>query len=134
MYRLTWILFAFLSLVLSALAIPVPVPQGIVSPEKHKRTTHSGRGTWYYPGLGNCGGTNNQNQFVVAIAKSFYDQTNGSNCYKNVQITHNGQTVSAQIVDSCQSCGPNDLDMSPATFKALAPLSVGVIPISWTIS
>lgn len=94
MYKLTWILVAFFTLTLSALAAPVPEEfQGL-----EKRTTHSGRvrvlisfnrswcrpshlqGTWYYTGLGNCGWTNSNSQLVVAMPQSLYDENNGSNC------------------------------------------------------
>ncbi|KAH9979993.1 riboflavin aldehyde-forming enzyme [Lactifluus volemus] len=131
MYKLTWILFAFFSLVLPVLSAPTPVPAPEELHELEKRVTHTGRGTWYYPGLGNCGGTNGSNDLVVAMAKTFYDQNNGKNCGQQVQITSNGKTVEATMVDSCPGCGSNDLDMSPAVFKELAPLSLGVIDITW---
>ncbi|KAI0301168.1 RlpA-like double-psi beta-barrel-protein domain-containing protein-containing protein [Multifurca ochricompacta] len=129
MYKLTWILFALFALILPILAAPVPVPEE--DSELEKRVTHSGRGTWYYPGLGNCGGTNNQDQLVVAMPKSMYDRNGGSNCWQWIQIHSGGKSVRAQMVDSCPGCGPSDLDMSPATFQALASLDVGVINIQW---
>ncbi|KAI0250951.1 expansin family protein [Lactifluus subvellereus] len=131
MYKLTWILFAFFSLILPVLSAPVPAPEEFA--ELQKRITHTGRarGTWYYPGLGNCGGTNSASDFVVAMPKSLYDQNGGRNCGHMVQISYQGKTVEAKMVDSCPSCGPNDLDMSPPTFKSLAPLSVGVITVQW---
>lgn len=36
-----------------------------------------------------------------------------------------GRTIEATVVDSCQACGPQDVDLSPSAFTALAPLSVG---------
>jgi hypothetical protein len=70
---------------------------------------------------------------------------------QTVHISYGGKTVTAEMVDSCPGCGGNDLgkyriveytsciglmgflltDMSEATFKSLAPLSVGVIQIEW---
>ena len=69
---------------------------------------------------------------------------------QTVQITSNGKTADAQIVDTCPGCGPNDLgecdtidglagwiyrlfpaDMSPALFQHFASLDVGVISIDW---
>lgn len=68
-----------------------------------------------------------------------------------VEISYQGKTVEAEMVDSCPGCGGNDLgkyrvfeytsciglmgflltDMSEATFQHFAPLSVGVIEIEW---
>jgi hypothetical protein len=127
MYKLTWILVAFFTFTLSALAAPVPEE----FQDLEKRITHTGRGTWYYTGLGNCGWTNTNNQLVVAMPQSLYDENNGSNCGQMVHISYGGISVTAQMVDSCPGCGPNDLDMSEATFQSLAPLSVGVIEIEW---
>ncbi|KAH9988526.1 RlpA-like double-psi beta-barrel-protein domain-containing protein-containing protein [Russula vinacea] len=125
MYKLTFILFTFFSLVLPILAVPTPVPENFDGLEK--RTV--GKGTWYYPGLGNCGETNSASELVVAISSQIYD--NGAHCLKQVQISYGGQSVNAIIVDSCPTCGQDDLDMSPATFKKLAPLSQGDIEINW---
>jgi len=130
MYKLTWMLFALLFLILPVLTVPVPIPEEIE--ELEKRNTHSGRGTWYYPGLGSCGGTNNNNQLVVAVSEQF-PGAGGADCWKHVQINAGGKSVTAQIVDSCPGCGPNDLDMSPATFEHLAPLSRGVVGIQWHV-
>lgn len=37
-----------------------------------------------------------------------------------------GKSVVVTVEDECQSCADSDLDMSPAAFSKLAPLSVGV--------
>jgi len=128
MYKLTMILFALFSLVLPILAVPVPASNAIDGMEK--RGTNTGKGTWYYPGLGSCGGTNNQGQSVVAVSHDI--ASDGAHCGKNVRITYNGKSTSAQVVDTCESCGPSDLDLSPDTFEKLAPLSQGVMsPMTW---
>lgn len=60
---------------------------------------------------------------------------NGGNCGQSVRITNtaNGKKVYATVVDSCPSCGENDLDLSPSVFQALAQggLDEGVITTSW---
>lgn len=101
--------------------------------ELEKRTTHTGRGTWYYPGLGNCGYTDDSNDDVVAMSKAFYDNNGGSNCNQWIQIknTKNGKVAYGKMRDSCPGCGYNDLDMSPAVFKQLGTLDQGVLSISW---
>jgi hypothetical protein len=119
-------------------------------------------GTFYTPGLGACGGTNNENQDVVAIPFGLWDQVpgwDGANpnnnpiCGKSIDITYQGKTVTAVVVDECMgctnngSCGQscqlcifclsvltllNSVDMSPHAFNQLADPSLGRIHgISW---
>jgi len=125
MYKLTWILVAFFALAFSVLAAPVDLEK------RASNTVHKGRGTWYYTGLGACGWTNSNSQLVVAMPQSLYDANNGKNCGQSVYITYGSKSVTAEMVDSCPGCGGNDLDMSEATFKSLAPLSDGVIEVEW---
>ncbi|KAF9005436.1 Non-catalytic module family EXPN protein, partial [Cyathus striatus] len=132
MYRFTLLIIALFASVLVSLASPVPVADGQLV-DIEKRLTRTGRGTWFIPGLGNCGQVNTQSDLIVAIGKGLYDRNGGSNCDQYVQIvnTSNGKSVYAKTRDSCPSCSDNDLDMSPATFQKLASLDVGVLKISW---
>lgn len=43
----------------------------------------------------------------------------------------NGISAFGQVVDVCESCGDGDIDMSPSLFEQMAPLSEGVIQVSW---
>ncbi|KAH9953193.1 RlpA-like double-psi beta-barrel-protein domain-containing protein-containing protein, partial [Russula dissimulans] len=90
------------------------------------------QGTYFYTGLGSCGGINNDGQFVVAVSVDF-PGAGGADCWKHVRISSGGKSVTAQIVDSCEGCGPNDLDLSPATFTQFAPEAKGVIEIQWDV-
>ncbi|KAG6827114.1 hypothetical protein H0H92_013158 [Tricholoma furcatifolium] len=135
MYRACVFIFALFASVLVATASPVPETYAnstIISPYD-KRVTHTGRGTWYYVGLGNCGYTDVDSSPIVAISKQRYDTNNGANCDQWVQIvnTANGKMAYGKTRDSCESCGIYDLDMSPSLFEKLAPLSVGELTISW---
>ncbi|KAF8904119.1 RlpA-like double-psi beta-barrel-protein domain-containing protein-containing protein [Gymnopilus junonius] len=132
MSRLTLLAFAFFTSVLLALASPVPVVnRELVNIEA--RLTRVGRGTWYYPGLGNCGDWNTSSDLILAIGKGLYDRNGGGNCNQYVQITNtaNGKTAIGLTKDSCQSCGDNDIDMSPALFEKLGSLSTSVLKVSW---
>ncbi|KLO11493.1 Non-catalytic module family EXPN protein [Schizopora paradoxa] len=93
--------------------------------------THTGRGTWFHPGLGACGQTNNDNDPVVAIGIGRFGS--GGNCNQWMKITNTatGATAFGQTLDACESCGDSDIDMSPSLFQKLAPLSQGVITVSW---
>lgn len=89
--------------------------------------------------MGNCGKDSSASQLVVAISKQVYDTAGGKQCYKvwlfistnvpilmsflqNVQVKYKGNSVIAQVVDSCVSCGPNDLgeyyNIAMATFHS----------------
>jgi len=95
-----------------------------------KRITHSGQGTWYEPGLGNCGDWDGANSPVVALSLERYGS--GGNCNQWVEIHHNGKTAYGKVRDSCQGCNTFDLDMSPSLFSQLAPTSAGRISITWS--
>jgi len=109
----TFVLFTFITL-----AAPI-----------EKRTTHTGQGTWFEPGLGNCGYTDSSSKPVVALSMDRYGS--GGNCNQWVEIHHGGKTKYGQVRDSCEACGEYDLDMSPSLFSELASTSKGRIPISW---
>jgi rare lipoprotein A (peptidoglycan hydrolase) len=56
------------------------------------------------------------------------------NCYKCMKITNNKnkKNVVVKIVDKCAGCKVGKaIDLTPAAFKKLADLDVGVIDISW---
>ncbi|KAN0065759.1 hypothetical protein ACQY0O_000889 [Thecaphora frezii] len=97
--------------------------------EKRGKARYAGQGTYFYPGLGNCGDWNGNNDLMVAIPSSMYK--GGRHCGKWMKICHKSKCVSAQVKDSCPTCGWGSLDMSPRVFKALAPLSKGSIGITW---
>ncbi|THV03881.1 riboflavin aldehyde-forming enzyme [Dendrothele bispora CBS 962.96] len=126
-------LFVFALFASFFLAFAAPVSSNNTSTTLEKRVDHFGRGTWFEVGLGNCGQWSVDSDHIVAIAKSRYDANNGGNCGQWVQITDqkNGHVKYGLTLDSCQSCGSGDLDMSPSLFKLFEPLSVGVLNIKW---
>ncbi|KAF9467022.1 plant expansin [Collybia nuda] len=94
----------------------------------------TGDGTFYQPGLGACGNFNTANEFVVAMAHATYDSYPGATpnpnlnpiCQRSIRATYQGKTVILRVVDRCAGCaGASDIDMSPAAFSVLAPLSAG---------
>ncbi|KAI0270982.1 expansin family protein [Russula aff. rugulosa BPL654] len=135
MYKLTLILFAFFSLVLPILAAPVPA-----SDEVSSALTGSGRGTWFDDGLGSCGQYNTNSDPIVALSTAFGTAYCGRVCSSSsrniltITIHYKGKTTTAIVRDSCPSCGDGDIDMSRATFQSLAPLSVGVLGVNWSVN
>jgi expansin (peptidoglycan-binding protein) len=64
---------------------------------------------------------------------SMYERNNGGNCGQGVRIKANGRSVIATVVDSCPTCGPDDIDLSPSVFAALADgdMGLGVLSVKW---
>ncbi|KAI1320176.1 hypothetical protein EDD11_001780 [Mortierella claussenii] len=91
----------------------------------------SGRGTWFTDTVGSCGKPFQTSDMIVAMNAAQMGGT--SQCGRQVQITANGKTVSATVVDTCPSqfCSSGSLDLSQAVFKQLAPLDQGVVHITW---
>lgn len=91
-----------------------------------------GEATYYATGLGACGGTNQDSDFIVALnAPQYGNGYPGPECGKQVSISYNGKTTTATIVDKCPGCAYGDLDMSPSLFEFFADKGVGRFQMSW---
>ncbi|ESK91981.1 non-catalytic module family expn protein [Moniliophthora roreri MCA 2997] len=92
-----------------------------------------GDATYYRPGgeRGACGAPNADSDIVVALPVEHYN--NGENCWKHIGVWYDGNYVDAAIVDSCPTCGPNDIDLSEGAFRHLADLETGRMRVSWEI-
>ncbi|KII86657.1 hypothetical protein PLICRDRAFT_113446 [Plicaturopsis crispa FD-325 SS-3] len=126
------VLFVVASFACAFMVSASPVPSNAtLSTLLDKRTTHSGRGTWFDVGLGNCGYTDQNSDPILAISTDIYGS--GGNCNQWVHITNlaNGKSAWGKTRDSCPSCGSGDLDMSPSLFQQLGSLDTGVLSISW---
>lgn len=89
-------------------------------------------GTFYATGLGSCGFTNTDSDFICAISKIDYDRftvggnpNNNALCGKSLTATYNGKSVTVKIVDRCEACGQGALDFSPAAFDEMADPAIG---------
>ncbi|KAF8599858.1 hypothetical protein BDV93DRAFT_428045, partial [Ceratobasidium sp. AG-I] len=90
---------------------------------------YSGDATYFYPGLGACGGTNTQYEYVVALDAPLWN--NGANCWRGITIQAYGKQVNAAIVDLCPGCGYGSLDLAPALFQQFTSLDTGRFGITW---
>ncbi|CAD6888530.1 unnamed protein product [Tilletia controversa] len=97
-----------------------------------RRRRYDGKGTYYRVGMGSCGWHNNSEQFVAAISAAQYHA--GGYCGKQARVCHSGGCVKVKLVDECPGCNYGSLDLSPAAFRALAPMRVGVIDITWSFA
>ncbi|KAI8633143.1 RlpA-like double-psi beta-barrel-protein domain-containing protein-containing protein [Xylariaceae sp. FL1651] len=85
--------------------------------------------TFFHPGLGACGNTDNDGSPIVALNSA--DYANGANCGRWITIQGNGHQTAAQVADLCPGCGSGGIDVSPAIFDDIAPLDVGRIQVNW---
>ncbi|CAE6458388.1 unnamed protein product [Rhizoctonia solani] len=139
MYSRILSFFVLCSVALLALAVPTPValPETEIQVEDLgardviEARANSGRGTWYNPsvGTGACGWRNKDSELVVALGPSKYNKV--KKCGQSITVKSGGKSVKVKVVDLCPSCGGGSLDLSPAAFKKLAPLSKGVIQVTW---
>jgi hypothetical protein len=98
--------------------------------------TMTGDGTFYATGLGACGITNHDSDFIVAVSKLLYDTypgyagpgTNPNDnpiCGKQIEATYQGKSVRVTVVDRCEACACGSLDFSPAAFNTIGDPAVG---------
>ncbi|KAF8967579.1 hypothetical protein BGZ46_000136 [Entomortierella lignicola] len=108
----------------------IPVSKQVVHPQS-KASIFSGRGTWFTDTVGSCGVPFDTNDMIVAMNAGQMDGY--AQCGRKVKITIGGTSVVATVVDTCpaQFCSWGALDLSQAVFKQFAPLSQGVIRVTW---
>ncbi|TGO56947.1 hypothetical protein BCON_0071g00010 [Botryotinia convoluta] len=70
------------------------------------------------------------NIFGTALSDSNW--ATASECGRCVSVTGpSGNSITAMITDECPGCGTNHLDLYPTAFTSLAPLSKGIIDVTW---
>ena len=92
------------------------------------------------PGLGSCGYTNSDSDAVVALSVQMMatpaNPNNNPKCGTTITITNpaTGGSHTATIVDTCQGCAYEDIDVSPSVFEAVDPngLGDGRITVNWS--
>jgi hypothetical protein len=104
--------------------------------------THSGDATFYATGLGSCGITNHDTDFIAAVSHLLYDSfpgyeggnpNNNPICGRKVTAHYGGNEVTVTITDRCTGCAKFDLDFSPAAFDRLASEDLGRLhDMTWT--
>ncbi|KAM0420906.1 hypothetical protein ACHAPT_011295 [Fusarium lateritium] len=107
-----------LALPLLANAAPAVAPRG------------QGEVTYYHPGLGACGQTHGDGDLVVALSASLYDAQKP--CGRHIRVKGSAGEVIAKVVDRCEGCAYNDIDLSPTAFQqSIGPLSIGRTSTTW---
>ncbi|SAM63422.1 uncharacterized protein UBRO_03722 [Ustilago bromivora] len=100
---------------------------------------YSGQATYYAPGLGACGWTNGEADYIVAISASLFDSFGSGNPNKNpacghkIAATYGGKTITVSVADRCVGCAWGDLDFTSTGFSQLADMSQGRLDgLSWS--
>lgn len=110
--------------------------------------TFTGELTYYQPGLGACGETSTDSDFIVSLSYILFDAAgsstnNGGNsndnplCGQTLRATRYNEEVGAErsvdlrVVDRCTGCAVDDLDTSLGAFERLAPSASGRVSVSW---
>ncbi|KAJ1665615.1 hypothetical protein EV178_002990 [Coemansia sp. RSA 1646] len=89
----------------------------------------SGDGTYFTPGLGSCGKTNAEDEFIAAINAPQYGTYANSNnapvCGRCALVKGALGRVKVTITDKCPPCKHGDLDLSPVAFMEIGDMDDG---------
>ncbi|KAL0071556.1 hypothetical protein AAF712_001413 [Marasmius tenuissimus] len=107
----------------------VPIMRVGNKPSGLQKRVDNARFTFFDPGLGACGQTHSNADFIVALNAPQWD--GGKHCFEMISIQYGGKTHSAQIVDLCPGCEFGALDMSRDLFSFFDSQDKGVIHGSW---
>ena len=81
-------------------------------------------------GMGNCSYPSPPaGQLYVALSPSEYGGS--AACGSYLQVTGPDGSVTAEVVDQCPQCQAGHIDLSEQAFARIAPLSAGLVPVSY---
>ncbi|KDQ18240.1 hypothetical protein BOTBODRAFT_29581 [Botryobasidium botryosum FD-172 SS1] len=121
-------------------ALPALTAAAPVEGAQIEARANTGQATYFYPGLGACGKNNGNGDLITAVSKLLYDTypghtanpNNNPVCGRRIKANYAGKSVTVTVVDRCEACAFNDLDLSPTAFQALAPLAQGRLSgVTW---
>jgi expansin (peptidoglycan-binding protein) len=93
----------------------------------------SGQATHYElapGGMGNCSYPSPPaDQLYVALSPPEYG--GAAACGSYLQVTGPDGSVTAEVIDQCPECQAGHIDLSEQAFARIAPLSAGLVPVSY---
>ncbi|RSL38276.1 hypothetical protein CEP53_015007 [Fusarium sp. AF-6] len=114
----------FTSALLLALPLLASAAPAVVAPRAQ------GEATYYHPGLGACGKTHGDGDLVVAMSAALFDAQKP--CGRSIKVKGDAGEVTVKVVDRCEGCAYNDIDLSPTAFQqGIGPLSIGRTTTTW---
>jgi hypothetical protein len=81
-------------------------------------------------GLPNCGYSPPADGLFVALPAAEYASAAGCDGY--LEVSGPGGSVRVKVIDQCPECAAGHIDLSETAFARLAPLSAGLINVSYT--
>ncbi|GFP54323.1 allergen Asp f 7 homolog [Trichoderma asperellum] len=121
---------SFITITISALCMALATSAAPTEAGVQAAASNTGDITWYNTGLGACGQTNNDGQLVAAVSHSLYDREHP--CGRKIRINYQGRSLVVTVVDRCQACAEDDVDLSPTAFEnVIGPLGIGRVTASW---
>jgi hypothetical protein len=81
-------------------------------------------------GLPNCGYSPPADGLYVALPAPEYAGADGCGGY--LEVSGPGGSVRVKVIDQCPECAAGHIDLSETAFARLAPLSAGLINVSYT--
>jgi expansin len=93
--------------------------------------TVTGTATHYVlAGTGNCSYPSPPaDGLFVALSPAEYD--GAAACGSYVEVSGPDGSVTAEVIDQCPPCAAGHVDLSEAAFARIAPLSAGLVPVSY---
>jgi expansin (peptidoglycan-binding protein) len=109
----------------------VQAPGTAQAPAAPGQARVSGEATHYVlQGTGNCSYPGAPaNQLFVALSPAEYGAA--AACGSYVQVTGPAGSVTAEVIDQCPPCQAGHVDLSEAAFARIAPLSAGLVPVTY---
>ncbi|KAJ6543625.1 RlpA-like double-psi beta-barrel-protein domain-containing protein-containing protein [Mycena vulgaris] len=89
--------------------------------------------SFFSPGgqVGVCGRIIQNSDLAVALSPANF--AGGARCGQSIVFQHNGKSVTASVQDECFTCSGNGVDLTSEAFQVLAPLSDGIISVTYTL-
>ncbi|WWD18814.1 hypothetical protein CI109_103269 [Kwoniella shandongensis] len=102
------------------------------APSFEKRADNAGTATYFDAGLGACGWTNSNSDYIVAVNSAQYE---GAKCGQKLWLWNPATQKMAfpTVADECPSCSSGDLDLSTGLFEFLADgnMDQGIFEMKW---
>ncbi|KAI4691580.1 hypothetical protein J4E81_007106 [Alternaria sp. BMP 2799] len=133
----------------SLLALIIGLVAGLVIPSNNNAVSPAigplaqGQMTFFNPAVGACGKTHGDNDAVMAVSHGRWDEVKTPNpnnnplCGKQIRAhrvderTGKDASIVVTIVDKCDGCAYDDIDVSPAMFDKLADKAKGRVNVAW---